>query len=181
MSTHLGNAAHQLLPRHPNYIWHQLADERLWACFIGDGFHLPAAVIKVILKVKGEKSILVSDIVSLAGMPPGNYTTPVGGSVILTADAKLHLTGNAHMLAGSAKTLLQAIAHIHNQGLSPLADTWNFASVNPTRLLNPNQTFLQEGSIADLVLFNKVDKEISILGTYKNGAKMTLKHNLIKE
>jgi len=31
MSTHLGNGAHAVVPRHPNYIWDQLADDRLVA------------------------------------------------------------------------------------------------------------------------------------------------------
>jgi len=41
MSTHLGNGVHALLPRHPNYIWAQLAETRLTASFIADGHHLP--------------------------------------------------------------------------------------------------------------------------------------------
>src|SRR5205807_8290325 len=34
LSTHLGNGAHAVLPRHPNYIWEQLADDQLWASLI---------------------------------------------------------------------------------------------------------------------------------------------------
>jgi N-acetylglucosamine-6-phosphate deacetylase len=177
MSTHLGNATHQVLPRHPNYIWHQLADERLATCFIGDGFHLPSAVIKVILKVKGEKSILVSDIVSLAGMPPGSYITPIGGSVILTSDAKLHLEGKPTTLAGSAKTLLQAVTNIYRQNLCSLAGAWDLASINPAYYIDGHQKILQEGSVADLVVFTEVNKEIVILCTYKNGKREFLKDN----
>lgn len=66
LSTHLGNGAHPVLPRHPNYIWDQLAEDRLWLTLIADGFHLPPAVIKVFLEVKKEKAILVSDAVSFA-------------------------------------------------------------------------------------------------------------------
>src|ERR1022692_1621044 len=33
LSTHIGNGAHQLLRRHPNYIWEQLAEDRLMAGF----------------------------------------------------------------------------------------------------------------------------------------------------
>jgi len=36
-STHLGNGAHALLPRHPNYIWHQLAEDRLGAASSSTG------------------------------------------------------------------------------------------------------------------------------------------------
>lgn len=172
MSTHLGNATHQVLPRHPNYIWDQLADDRLWAGFIGDGFHLPHQVIKVILKVKENKAILVSDSVSVAGMPPGNYTTPVGGHVVLTAEGKLHLEGKPGVLAGSAQTLAQAIKHLCKQELITLAGAWNLASVNPFSLMNKGRTGLYKGCRADLVVFNDNDKAFSILATYKNGNKM---------
>src|SRR5260370_14800502 len=40
LSTHIGNGAHSTLPRHPNYIWEQLAEDRLAASFIVDGIHL---------------------------------------------------------------------------------------------------------------------------------------------
>src|SRR5215213_7831095 len=73
LSTHFGNGAHVMLPRHPNYLWEQLAAGQLWACVIADGFHLPDQVLKVVLRVKGERAMLVSDAVSLAGMPPGEY------------------------------------------------------------------------------------------------------------
>lgn len=172
MSTHLGNATHQVLPRHPNYIWDQLADDRLWAGFIGDEFHLPHPVIKVILKVKENRAILVSDNVSLSGMPPGNYTTPVGGHVVLTAEGKLHLKGKPGVLAGSAQTLVQAIKHLCKQELSILGSAWDLASVNPLCLITKGRTGLHEGCRADLVVFYDNDKAFDILATYKNGVKM---------
>ena len=36
LSTHLGNAADSVLPRRDNYIWQQLAEDRLAASFIVD-------------------------------------------------------------------------------------------------------------------------------------------------
>jgi N-acetylglucosamine-6-phosphate deacetylase len=70
LSTHLGNGAHSTLPRHPNYIWDQLASEELWASFVGDGFHLPKSVVEVLQKVKEEHAFLISDAVNLASMEP---------------------------------------------------------------------------------------------------------------
>src|SRR5262249_24978736 len=46
MSTHIGNGAHSVLPRHPNYIWDQLAEDRLAAGFIPDGIHIGQAFLK---------------------------------------------------------------------------------------------------------------------------------------
>ena len=47
LSTHLGNGAHRELVRHPNYIWEQMADDRLAASLIVDGIHLGPAFLKV--------------------------------------------------------------------------------------------------------------------------------------
>lgn len=131
LSTHLGNGAHLMLPRHPNYIWDQLAEERLWASIIGDGFHLPDSVIRVILKVKPTMTFLISDAVSLAGFPPGRYRTSIGGEVVLTSEGKLHLLDEPGLLAGSAMSLDQMVVRMTERGLLPFADAWELASLRP--------------------------------------------------
>src|ERR1035438_6934940 len=68
LSTHLGNGAHQLLHRHPNYIWEQLAEDRLMASFIVDGIHLGAAFLKSAIRAKtAARSVLVTDAATPAG------------------------------------------------------------------------------------------------------------------
>ena len=70
LSTHLGNGAAATLPRHPNFIWAQLADDRLDAGFIADGFHLPADTFKAMLRAKGlARSYLISDTTAAGGLP----------------------------------------------------------------------------------------------------------------
>jgi N-acetylglucosamine-6-phosphate deacetylase len=93
MSTHLGNGAHQTLKRHPNYIWEQLAEDRLSASFIVDGVHLPAAFLIPALRAKGiERSVLVTDASSPAGAKPGRYT--LGEQAVdLTPDYRVVLAG----------------------------------------------------------------------------------------
>ncbi len=173
LSTHLGNGTHQILPRHPNYIWDQLADDRLAAGFIGDGFHLPQSVIKVILKVKGSKALLVSDSVSLAGLSSGNYTEPVGGEVVLTDEGKLHLAGKPNTLAGSAQTQLQAIQKLYRQNLCTLPQAWDLASVNPAGFFNKSaQPGLQAGAKADFVLVYNDHISLTVAATYKNGVQV---------
>src|SRR5690606_39101416 len=101
MSTHLGNGSHLLLPRHPNYIWEQLADDRLSAGLIADGHHLPLSTLKAMLRAKGDKTFVVSDCISFAGMPSGEYTSYIGGEVILGADGRLGMKHQPGILAGS--------------------------------------------------------------------------------
>src|SRR5690606_35567484 len=83
ISTHLGNASHQMLPRHQNYIWEQLANDTLWTTRIADGFHLPVSLLKVVLKVKARIATLISEATSVAGLSPGSYITHIGGKVEL--------------------------------------------------------------------------------------------------
>ncbi|OZB92880.1 N-acetylglucosamine-6-phosphate deacetylase [Paenibacillus sp. XY044] len=170
MSTHLGNGAHPVLPRHPNYIWDQLAEEPLWASVIADGFHLPDAFLRVAAKVKGERLILVSDAVSFGGMPPGTYDTHIGGRVTLTPAGRLHLAGQPALLAGSALPMTAGIAHLAGRGIASLGEAWAMASVRPASLLGlPAAQGLAPGAPADVALFTKDTAGIRILRTYKRG------------
>ena len=63
-------------PKTPNYIWEQLAEDRLAASFIVDGIHLPDAFLRVALRAKGiERSVLVTDAVMPAMCAPGLYSS----------------------------------------------------------------------------------------------------------
>ena len=105
LSTHLANGAPAMLRRHPNFIWDQLAEDRLYASAIFDGHHLPQSVMKVLVKVKGsDRLIITSDAVALAKMPSGIYETTIGGKVELAENGRLTMYGTDY-LAGSASSL----------------------------------------------------------------------------
>src|SRR5699024_958998 len=96
LSTHLGNGTYPMLPRHPNHIWAQLANDGLTSMFLADGHHLPADTVTAMIRAKGkEKSILASDSAALAGKPAGTYVTPVGGQVTVREDGALNLPGTS--------------------------------------------------------------------------------------
>jgi N-acetylglucosamine-6-phosphate deacetylase len=170
MSTHLGNGAHPVLPRHPNYIWEQLAQDNLWACVIADGFHLPNSVLKVVLRTKAERAILVSDAVALGGMEPGEYDAPIGSKVVLAPEGKLYLAETPELLAGSVKTLREGIEHLVLSQLSNLPEAWEMASTRPATLLHlPTRAGLSVGATADLVVFRYTRGRIDVIRTYKEG------------
>jgi N-acetylglucosamine-6-phosphate deacetylase len=168
-STHLGNGMHPTIQRHPNYLWSQLADDRLGASIIADGFHLPAEVIHVFKKVKKEKLILVSDSVSLAGMPPGDYDLHIGGHVTLTKAGKLHLRGNTNIFAGSASNIKQGIEFLIRNNLATLNEAWQMASTRPQGILNPSRPIFANGSAADLVLIKQHQEKIEVVKVVKRG------------
>lgn len=152
LSTHLGNGVASLLPRHPNLIWAQLAEDLLTATFIADGHHLPADTLTAMLRAKTvARSILVSDLVMLAGLPPGNYVTPVGGRVDLHADGRLNVAGSSY-LAGATATLKDAIAYVAANTGFTLGDAVQMATANPG-LFAGTRGVLRVGAAADLVRF----------------------------
>ena len=151
LSTHLGNGAHATLPRHPNYIWEQLAADELSASIIVDGQHLPPAVVKTFVRAKGiGRTILISDAVALAGMPPGDYDW-LGLRVTLSAEGRISLTGTPY-LAGSVLDLGSALVKVMAFAGVTLADAVTMATVNPARLLGIEPGTLAEGARADLVV-----------------------------
>ncbi|WP_449537976.1 N-acetylglucosamine-6-phosphate deacetylase [Ferdinandcohnia sp. Marseille-Q9671] len=170
MSTHLGNGAHVLLPRHPNYLWDQLAEDGLAASVIADGFHLPPSVLKVIEKVKKEKMVIISDSVALAGLPPGDYKAAVGGEVTLTEKGRLHLKGEPRLLAGSAQSILWGVNRIVEMGVTDVPTAIDKASILPAKIMKMNQSLgLQVGAPADLILFETGKERVEIVETVKEG------------
>lgn len=161
LSTHLGNGVALQLDRHLNPMWPQLADERLTASFIADGHHLPAEVLQAMLHAKGlHRSILVSDAVALAGMPPGRYDTPVGGQVELSADGRLSMAG-ARTLAGAAVPLIFCIGEAVRLTRLPLGSILPLATANPGAFAGGRGRLLP-GARADLFTF-QWDAQRSVL------------------
>ncbi|HJT87096.1 MAG TPA: N-acetylglucosamine-6-phosphate deacetylase [Bryobacteraceae bacterium] len=170
-STHLGNAAHPVLRRY-NYIWDQLAEDRLMAGFIVDGFHLPASFLKVALRAKGiSRSVLVTDAAAPAGCAPGRYRLGEV-EVELTADQRVVMAGQER-LAGSALRMDRGIENLVRISSPPLADAVRMATLNPARAgrIDGRTKGLVAGERADLVEF-RFDPEsarMEILATWVSG------------
>lgn len=134
LSTHLGNGCANLLPRHPNFIWEQLAHDDLLASIIVDGHHLPPATVKSMVRAKTPSRILlVTDAVAAAGCPPGTYELN-GMPVVLSPDGRVAQPG-APWLAGSAITLDRAVANTVKFTGLPLKEVLPMASTQPARYM----------------------------------------------
>ncbi len=172
LSTHLGNGAHSVLPRHPNYLWDQLAEDRLAASFIVDGIHLPASFLKVALRAKGiERSILVTDAVMPAGCAPGRYRLGEV-DVELHADESVRLVGGTR-LAGSALRMDRAVENLMKLAGLTLIEAIAMATRNPARVgrIAGRQRGLSPGERADLIRFSfdRAANRIEILETVVAG------------
>jgi len=175
MSTHLGNGAHGVMRRHPNYIWEQLAEDRLRASFIVDGIHLPVSFLKVALRAKGvDRAVLVTDASSPAGCAPGRYRLGEQ-EVDLTPDNRVVLAGQER-LAGSALRMDRGVENLMRLGELSLADAVRLATVNAARAggVPGRQRGFVAGERADFVLFDfdPASKTIQVKATYVSGRKV---------
>lgn len=150
LSTHLGNGTYPMLPRHPNHIWAQLAQDRLSAMFIPDGHHLPADTLTAMIRAKSvERSVFTSDSAALAGMPAGQYETPVGGSVTVGHDGRLTLTGT-NLLAGSGHSLRAGLNWAQRHLPFSHDDLLAMATTNPAALLGISDRVTSGADTVDL-------------------------------
>jgi len=132
--THLGNGIPNVLPRHPNPIWTQLADDRLTGMFITDGHHLPPEFVQVALRAKGlRRTIITSDAASVAGLPPGEYDA-MGDRVVLEKSGRLAMKHSAS-LAGSSATLAECVEWLRSWSGLNEQELTQIARTNPLRLL----------------------------------------------
>jgi len=169
LSTHLGNAAHRMIPKFPNCLWDQLAEDRLHASFIVDGLHLDSSFLRVALKAKSvERTILVTDAAAPAGAVPGRYR--LGElDVELTGDDRVVLRGT-QKLAGSSLRMHHAIDNLVRLGGLSLRDAIRTATVNPARLigLDGRRHGLTAGDRGDVVVFRQ-NPELAIEAVYLDG------------
>jgi len=175
LSTHLGNGAHTVLRRHPNYIWEQLAEDRLVADFIVDGIHLDASFLRVALRAKGiERSVLVTDASPPAGAVPGRYRLGEQ-EVELTLDGRVVLAGQDR-LAGSALSMDRAIGNVMRMAGVSLADAVRMATANAARAgKTPRRGVgLAVGERADLVQFrfDPTANRVDVVATWLSGRRV---------
>ncbi|HEV7226765.1 MAG TPA: amidohydrolase family protein [Pirellulales bacterium] len=171
MSTHLGNGAHGTLRRHPNYLWDQLAEDRLTASLIVDGWHLPPEVVKTMVRAKTPaRTVLVSDVSGLAGLPPGRHASS-GGEIDILPDGRLLIAGQDQLLAGASAPIGAGIANVMHFAGIDLATAVAMATTQPARLLDRSAGSLRPGDAADLVLFELIDEppELIVRATLSAG------------
>jgi N-acetylglucosamine-6-phosphate deacetylase len=172
MSTHIGNGAHSQLKRHPNYIWEQLADDRLAASLITDGIHLGPAFVKAAVRAKGiTRCVVVTDAVMPAMATPGPYR--LGDvDVELTPDGRVVLLGGDR-LAGSSSRMDECIANVVRMAGISLTEAISMATRNPARVtrIAGRQRGIAPGDRADLVLFrwDEDAKRIEVVETIMGG------------
>lgn len=165
ISTHLGNGCANMIHRHNNPLWAQMADDRLTPTIIADGFHLTPDELTVFYKVKGpDNLLLISDITKLAGMPPGEYMWD-GKKVLLTPEGKLRLP-DLDVLAGASLSIRIGIGNMMKYTGCSLSEAIQMASTNQAKMFGWNDRgTIEIGKRADLVLFELENGEVKVKKT----------------
>jgi N-acetylglucosamine-6-phosphate deacetylase len=153
LSTHLGNGCHAVLPRHENYIWEQLAADQLWASLICDGYHLPPAVVRCMVRVKSPaRLVLTCDASPLAGLPPGRYRE-WGQELEILPTGKIVVAGTS-FLGGSGLFTDVCVGNVVRFAGVSLQGAVDMAGARPRELLGLPPRRLEPGAPAELVVFD---------------------------
>jgi N-acetylglucosamine-6-phosphate deacetylase len=162
--THFMNAMSPLHHRNPGPIAWGLSHDDVSVDMIADGIHLDPFMLRLLVKLKGPRSIsLISDAIAAAGRGDGDYK--IWGETITVKNGR---TSNASgSIAGSVITMLDAVKVMHSLGIS-YVDLAHLASLNPARLLGIDSECgsIEPGKRADLVA---LDSNSNVLLTLISG------------
>lgn len=137
---------------------------------IADGVHLPAALLKLIYKIKGtEHTALITDAMRAAGMPEGESILghKKHGMRVLVEDGVAKLTDRT-AFAGSVATADRLVRTMIQLAEVPLIEAIRMISEIPARIMKieNEKGSLGIGKDADLLIFNE---DIDIQMTMVNG------------
>lgn len=156
--THLGNGMPNLADRHRNILLAGLAEDRLTAMIIADGHHLPAFVVKTILRVKGAgKTIVTSDASPIAGCEPGVYKV-LGNRAVLRPDGLLY-NPEKMCLVGSSFTMLECMNWLLKQKLLSPEDALQVGFVNPLKMIRVKPSIIKSKTA---VVYHKRNRQFTI-------------------
>jgi N-acetylglucosamine-6-phosphate deacetylase len=126
---------------------------------IADGVHLPAALLKLVYKIKGANRIaLITDAMRAAGMP--EWESDLGslhnGLKVIVEDGVAKLPDRSSF-AGSVATTIRLLKTMVTIAGVPLTDAVKMLTMTPARIMNVLETKgeLSSGKDADIVIFNE--------------------------
>ena len=170
--THLFNAMRALSARDPGIIGVALAEERLTAGLIVDGFHIDPVSVRAAFAAKGSNRIaLVTDAMPTVGTSLDRFE--LVGRTIRLVNGRLSTEegtlAGAHLDMASAVRNAVSLAHI------PLDHALRAASLTPARFLglDNERGILIPGARADLVALTQ---ELGVIATWIDGSADNLKN-----
>ena len=150
--------------REPGILGVVLTADSLFAELICDGIHNATEMVSLWYRAKGsQRAILVTDAMSAAGMPDGEYK--LGGFPVQVANGRATARG---VLAGSVLTLDRALMNFLRFTGAPLDQALRLLTSNPAAMtgLAPTVGSLEVGQPANLVA---IDSSGRLVASIQNG------------
>jgi N-acetylglucosamine-6-phosphate deacetylase len=168
-ATHTFNAMRALDHREPGVLGMVLDRPELFAELICDGIHVAPALVRLWLKLKGERAMLITDGISATGMPDGEYH--LGPLAVTVQQGRCTLTDAPDTLAGSVLTLDRAVANLRSLTGCSLEQAVRCASSQPASMLGLDASIasLRVGQPAN---FNQYSTAGVLEATYLHGRRV---------
>lgn len=165
VGTHVFNGMRPPHHRDPGPVYALLGDPRVTCEFIADGYHMADGTLAFATTVTGaDRAALVTDAISAAGMPDGDYE--LGGLSVTVHNGAARLPGT-DSLAGSTLTMDAAVRRVTGTGVS-LVDAARMAATTPARAIGlTDRGALIPGHRADLVV---LDGSLAVRRVMRGGA-----------
>lgn len=137
----------------------------IYAEVIADGVHISKRLFNFIYKNKGfRKIILVSDSLSPAGAPAGEYL--LGGTVPIVTDGTAAYLADKSALAGSITNLAKEVENAVSYGV-PLAEAVYMATEAPKKYLGIEDCYVV--AVGKPATFNILNARGRVIKTYRCG------------
>ncbi len=165
-ATHTFNAMTGLHHRRPGVVGAVLHNDAIYAQLIPDTIHVHPAAMDILARCKGpERTLLITDAIRAAGMPPGTYELG-GQEVVVSPEGTCRLPDGT--LAGSIVTMDQGLRHFLAATGWPLERAWPVTSRTPAQALGMDHVMgcIAPGYRADLVL---LDAHLEVVATVVGG------------
>ena len=165
--THTYNGMKGLHHREPGVVGAAMFYDECYAECIADNVHVANAAANALAKAKGkDKLIIVTDSISLKGLPVGRYVMKTG-QVRLVCEDNVSRLENGTTLSGSCNKLNLVLRNAIKNAKIPMVTAFNAVTINPMRMLGiKNKGLIERGYDADIAVF---DDEFNTKATYIGG------------
>jgi N-acetylglucosamine-6-phosphate deacetylase len=163
--THTYNAQTGLHHRAPGIVGATLVSEKATAELIADEVHVHPGAMKVLIRCLGtDRVVLVTDAMTGAGLPDGDYE--LLGFKITVEDGKA--TQEDGTIAGSVTVLNRCVENVYKDVGVSLAEAVKMASLNPARVLGLSNLLGSIGVGKDASL-TVIDEDVNVYLTMVKG------------
>lgn len=162
-STHTFNAMTGLMHRDPGTVGGVLTAKDVYCELIADTFHVHPALYQMLYDLKGDHLVVITDCISAAGLPEGEYVS--GGLKYTVKGIECRLEDGT--IAGSILRMNRGLANIVENTQIPLFEAVNLLSRNPARSVQAEgKGTLETGKDADIIL---LDESFEVCSAFRMG------------